>query len=109
MPKLKSHMIVTAAMRLADQQIIPFYVLKKGDPDSGSLLIEIETDSQHSTLYSRAITFEGIYEYRPISGDAPRPRFEISEMIEREIDRDSDCWVIATTGEKGLQLFTEMA
>ena len=109
MGKLKTHMIITAAMRLADQKIIPFYVMKKGDPDSGALLIEIETDSQHSVLYSRAINFDGIYEYHPISGEVPRPRFEIADMIEREISRDDDCWVIATTGEKGLQLFTEMA
>ena len=109
MGKLKSHMIVTAAMRLADQHIIPFYVLKKGDPDSGSIFIEIEADHQHSTLYSRAITFEGFYEYRSVSGNDPLPRHEISEMIEREIRRDDDCWVIATQGEKGLQLFTEMA
>ena len=109
MGKLKSHMIVNAAMRLADKHVIPFYVLKKGDADSGILFIEIEEDMAHSTLYSRTINFDGHYEYRAISGDAPRPRFEIAQMIEREISRDDDCWVIATTGEKGLQLFTKMA
>ena len=109
MAKLKSELIVNAAMRLADAQIIPFYVLKKGDPDSGIIFIEVEDDMSHSRLYTRAINFDGLYEYRAISGDGPVPRLQIQEMIEREIDRDNDCWIISTAGEKGLQLFTQMA
>ena len=108
MAKLKSQLLVNAAMRLADQGIIPFYVLKKGDPDSGILFIEVEEDAQHARLYTRALNFDGIYEYRAISGDAALPRMDISGMIEREIARDDDCWVISTVGEKGLQLFTQI-
>ena len=109
MAKLKSQLLVNAAMRLADQNIIPFYVMKKGDPDSGIIFIEIEASHTHSSLYSRALNFEGHYEFRSISGDVPLPRFEIAERIEREISRDDDCWVISTTGEKGLQLFTQIS
>lgn len=109
MAKLKSQIIINAAMRLADQQVIPFYVLKKGDADSGNIFVEIEETATTSILYSRALNFDGIYEYRAISGDTPRPRYEIAEMIEREIDRDNDCWVVATSGQKGLQIFSEIA
>lgn len=108
MGKLKSQLIVNAAMRLADRDLIPFYVLKKGDPDSGIIFIEVEDDANHAQLYTRALNFDGIYEYRAISGTAPIPRLDISEMIEREIKRDDDCWVISTVGEKGLQLFTQI-
>ena len=108
MAKLKSQLIVNAAMRLADQQVIPFYVLKKGDPDSGIIFVEVEDGPAMSRLFTRAINFDGFYEYRAISGDTPLPRYEISEMIDREIGRDDDCWVIATAGEKGLQLFTQI-
>ena len=108
MGKLKSQLIVNAAMRLADRDLIPFYVLKKGDPDSGIIFIEVEDDANHAQLYTRALNFEGVYEYRAISGLTPIPRLDISEMIEREIKRDEDCWVISTVGEKGLQLFTQI-
>lgn len=108
MAKLKSQLLVNAALRLADQQVIPFYVIKKGDPDSGIIFIEVEETMSHSRLYTRAINFEGIYEYRSISGEAPLPNDEISAMVAREISRDDDCWVISTAGEKGLQLFTQM-
>ena len=108
MAKVKSQLIIQAASRLADQQIIPFYVLKKGDPDSGIIFIEVETSHSHAQLYTRAINFDGIYEYRAISGGSPVPRQEVSEMIAREISRDDDCWVISTSGEKGLQLFTQI-
>ena len=108
MGKLKSQLIVNAAMRLADKDVIPFYVLKKGDPDSGIIFIEVEQDAHHAKLYTRALNFDGVYEYRAISGPEPRPRVDISELIEREIKRDDDCWVISTVGEKGLQLFTQM-
>lgn len=108
MAKLKSQLLVNAAMRLADQQVIPFYVMKKGDPDSGIIFIEVEDTMTHARLYTRAINFDGIYEYRAISGEEPLPNDEISAMVAREIDRDDDCWVISTTGEKGLQLFTQM-
>ena len=108
MAKLKSQLLVNAAMRLADQNSIPFYVVKKGDPDSGVIFIEIEEDLTHSRLYTRAINFDGYYEYRAISGEAALPTAEIAEIVAREIDRDSDCWVVSTAGEKGLQLFTQM-
>ena len=108
MTKLKTKMLVNAAMRLADQNFIPFYVMKKGDPDSGMIFIEVEASHSHSSLYSRSLNFDGVYEYRSISGDEPLPRFEISDMIEREIGRDDDCWVVSTEGEKGLQLFTKI-
>ena len=108
MSKLKTHLLINAAMRLADQNVIPFYVMKKGDPDSGMIFIEVESSHSHSRLYCRSLNFEGHYEYRAISGDEPLPRFEISDMIEREIGRDEDCWVISTEGEKGLQLFTQI-
>ena len=108
MAKLKTQLLVNAALRLADQQVIPFYVIKKGDPDSGMIFIEVEASHSHSSLYCRSLNFDGIYEYRAISGDEPLPRYEISEMIEREIGRDDDCWVISTQGEKGLQLFTQI-
>jgi len=108
MGKLKSQLLVNAAMRLADKAVIPFYVLQKGDPDSGIIFIEVEEDAHHSRLYTSAINFEGVYEYRAISGDAPLLRMDIQQMIEREIDRDPDCWVISVVGEKGLQLFTQI-
>ena len=101
-------MLVNAAMRMADKDIIPFYVIKKGDPDSGIIFIEVEESLTHASLYSRTINFDGFYEYRPISGTQPVPRADVSAMIEREINRDDDCWVISTVGEKGLQLFTQM-
>ena len=108
MARLKSSHIVNAAMRLADQDHIPFYVTKKGDADSGVLFIEIEIDAQHSTLYTRMINLDGIYDYLPISGDEPRDRLEVAALIEREIQRDSDCWVISIEGQKGLQIFKQI-
>ena len=108
MGSLKTQLLVTAASRLADQQTISFYVLKKGDPDSGQIFIEVEESLTHSRLYSRTINFDGLYEFHAISGEEAAPRAEISAMIEREIARDEDCWVIETRGEKGLQLFTQI-
>ena len=46
MARLKSGHIINAAMRLADRQHIPFYVMKKGDADSGVLFVEIEADAK---------------------------------------------------------------
>ena len=108
MGKLKTQLLVNAAMRLADKDVIPFYVTKKGDPDSGIIFIEVEASHTHSMLYTRTLNFEGFYEYRAISGDEPLPRPDIMALIDREIDRDSDCWVISVEGEKGLQLFTQI-
>ena len=108
MARLKSGHIVNAAMRLADQSHIPFYVMKKGDADSGVLFIEIENSAMTSTLYTRMINLDGVYEYLPISGDEPRDRLEVAALIEREMQRDSDCWVISIEGQKGLQIFQQI-
>ncbi|MGC6537620.1 MAG: DUF1491 family protein [Candidatus Puniceispirillaceae bacterium] len=108
MARLKTQLFVNAASRLADSEIIPFYVLKKGDADSGALFVEVEEDSQNSILYSWSLSFEGDYEFIAISGDAAKPRYEIAEQIEREIARDADCWVVSVAGQKGLLLFSQI-
>jgi len=108
MGKLKTQHLVNAAMRLADQELIGFYVTKKGDPDSGIIFIECDVNGRQSMLYARAMSFEGVYEYTAISGEAPRDRHDIAALIEREVARDQDCWVISVEGQKGLQIFEQI-
>ena len=49
-PKLKSSIWVTAQVKMCDKNSIPIFVLKKGDPDAGSILLKINRSDNDFTI-----------------------------------------------------------
>ena len=41
--RLKTNIVIDAALRQANNLAIPAYISKKGDPDAGAIFLELET------------------------------------------------------------------
>ncbi len=105
MANLTSEMRVSAALRIAKNQDIFASILRKGDVDAGAILVEIQLDAQHSKLLARQLNFDGEYEWVALMGDKAVPAYQVSQRIAKEIEIDSDCWVVLVEDSKGRNIF----
>ena len=103
--RLTSEMLVTAMLRRADRLGIPAAVLRRGDQRAGSLFVEIEKSPTEAALLGRVTSFEGGYEWVRLTGAGWVAPLEVSEKLERESQRDPDCWVISVQDRAGRNIF----
>lgn len=103
--RIKTHMLVSSALRLAEQAHIAVAVLHRGDPDAGAILLEIDRNVHEAMLLGRVTAFDGGYEWVALSGEGFVPPADVSALIARERQRDPDCWVISVQDQKGRNIF----
>ena len=56
--RLKTNIVIDAALRQANILAIPAYIFKKGDPDAGAIFLELETDLDCVHLFHRRFDFD---------------------------------------------------
>lgn len=103
--RLTSELLVAASLRRADQLGIAAVVLRRGDPDAGSLFVEIEKSAAEAALLGRVTSFEGGYEWVRLTGAGWVAPAEVTERLAREQARDPDCWVISVQDTGGRNIF----
>ena len=84
---------------------ISAFIHKKGDPDAGAIFLEIESDRDSVQLLHRRFDFDENEIWECLNKGQPQPAYIISDLIEREITRDPDCWVISVQDKKARNIF----
>ncbi len=98
--RLRSDLIVAACIRAAVAAARPAVVLRKGDPDSGAILVKTLARDGAATLYGQASAYDQAPEHagdpawRRLTGPGPAPETEIDARIAREASIDPDIWVV---------------
>ena len=94
MTRVKSALLVSAALRYADKELIDCVLVHRGDADAGAIFIHIDAlDGRHQIL-TRSIGFDGRYNWQVITNtdwvdeDAARSR------LGRELAQDPDAFVV---------------
>lgn len=106
-PRLKARLLVQAILRRYDQEAIPAYIRRKGDPDSGTVLLKIALGPQQALLLSQARDAEGRAGWLRQGGGAISET-EAEAAIEKAVKRDPDIYVIEVEDSKG-RIFVEGA
>jgi len=91
--KVKAHLWVSMAIRLADMAGRPAMVLRKGDPDSGGILCVLR-GREGQVVLSQARDAEGRLAWLRGTGDAPTTEAEADAYVARQVQRDPDLWVL---------------
>lgn len=91
--KVKAHLWVSMAVRLADMAGNPAAVLRKGDPDSGGILCVLR-GREGQVVLSQARDAEGRPAWIRGTGEAPVGEEAASAYVERQVRRDPDLWVL---------------
>ena len=92
---------VSAQVRLCDRAFIPATIVRKGDPDVGTVLIKINRFEEGVTVFAQASTLDGDPAWSRGSGPKPVTEPEADAYIKRQVERDPDVWVIEIEDRKG--------
>ena len=99
--RLKTSIWVQAQIRLCDLQAIPIAVLKKGDPDAGTVILKLARQNRTCEILNQVRDMDGTMKWMRASGLEPVPESDAEPLIERQTKRDPDVWVIEIDDPQG--------
>ncbi len=101
-PRVKSELWVKAQLRLCDMDFLPAVVVRRGDRDAGLVLIKRNRLGRGCELLGRRFDDDGERVWSVIAGGAePSAEQACDAYIARELQIDSDLWVIEIEDAEG--------
>ncbi len=98
---LTTSLWVSAQIRLCDRRMIPAVVVRRGDPDAGTVLVKVNRFAQGVTVFTQTSTLDGEQGWARGTGAQPVPEPEADAYIARQVGRDPDVWVVEIEDQKG--------
>ena len=92
--RLKTSFWVQAQIRICDLSAIPIAILKRGDPDAGTVILRIDRGDSGCEVLNQVRDMDGTMKWMRVGGPAPISEAEAAPLIERQTKRDPDLWVI---------------
>lgn len=92
--RLASHMLVGALIRRAQAAGGFVMVLRKGDPTSGSILVQCTEKGRETGLFERIPDYAGGYKLVPCGPKSSGDSEEKAQYLERRRRSDPDLWLI---------------
>ena len=99
--RLKTGLWVQAQIRQSNVDNLPLVVTRRGDPDSGTVLLVVQHRDLTQTVYSQVYTGEGARGWMRGTGPSPVTAEEAQRYVERAIARDYDIWVLEIEDRDG--------
>jgi GMP synthase (glutamine-hydrolysing) len=99
-PRLKTRLLVQAILRRYDQEAIPVYIRRNGDPDAGTVLLKIAISRDNAVILSQARDADGRAGWLRLGGEHPLSDQDAEAAIEKAIRRDPDLYVIEIEDSK---------
>jgi hypothetical protein len=104
-PRLKTNIVVQAALRLATQQAIPMVVARRGDGDAGTILIKLNQLDRGCTVLAQTRMPSGELAWLKATGEPQVDEATADAYIARQVKRDPDIWVIEIEDRAGRPIF----
>ena len=107
---LKTEIIIKSVTKIAQQDGIPVFVVKKGDLDSGIILIKIDLLNGKGQLIRRNYSYslkknKSVIEYIKLHKEIELEYPKLQKLIEKEIKIDTDAWVVEIEDKNGRNFF----
>lgn len=92
--RLPTHIEVAGILRRAESAGDFATVLRKGDPDRGSLVLVISSRGRHVALLERVLAISGAYQWRSVGPNDSAGSAEIAGFLAKRARFDEDFWAI---------------
>ncbi|WP_135078374.1 DUF1491 family protein [Terasakiella sp. SH-1] len=92
--RIKAGIWVQAQLRICDINFISAMVVRKGDPDSGSVLLKINRFKDGCAVFVPITTIEGARGWMHGLKDGYVDERACDDYITRQTQRDDDMWVL---------------
>lgn len=106
-PRLKAGLFVRGYLRICEVAGVYGAIVRKGDETAGSVLIRISRLDGTGHVLAPVTHDGGGRAWRYRNGEEPQPDAELDAMIEREVRRDPDLWLIEIEDKQGRHFLDE--
>ena len=69
-------------------------ILRKGDPDRGSLLLVVSSRGRHLAFLERVLDLSGSYPWKRVGPDESASSAEVRDFLAKRARFDEDLWAI---------------
>jgi hypothetical protein len=102
--RLKAQLWVRAQMRLCDRAGLPLTVLRRGDPDAGTVILKVVGPDGRAAVLSQATSADGRLAWHRPLGREPVAEGEAEDYIARQARFDPDIWALEIMDRQGIYL-----
>ena len=99
-PKIKSSLWVKAQIKMCDKISLPIFVVRRGDPDAGSILLKINRLESGIEIYNQARTSDGALVWISASKDVIFNEENADKYIDKQCHLDPDIWILEVEDPK---------
>lgn len=92
--RLPTHVEVAGILRRVEAAGDFATVVRRGDPDRGSLLIFVSRRGRHVAGLERVLDLDGAYRWRPAGPGDSAGSVEIADFLAKRTRFDEDLWAI---------------
>ena len=103
--RLKTKLVVQAAVRLCGLRTTPIAVTRRGDEDAGTIIVKLIQFELGCTVLVETRAPDGNGAWLRATGATPVPEADADAYIARQIKRDPDLWVVEIEDRLGLSPF----
>ena len=94
MARVKSAILVSAALRYADKELIDCILVHRGDADAGAIFVHIDARDGRHKLLGRSIDFDGGYNWQVITTTEWVDADTAKSRLDSELAKDPDAFVV---------------
>ena len=103
--RLKTKLVVQAAVRLCAVRAIPITVARRGDEDAGTILVKLNQRDLGCTVLAQTRGKSGELAWLRATGATPVDEPAADAYIARQVQRDPDVWVVEIEDREGRPVF----
>ncbi|HYL48771.1 MAG TPA: DUF1491 family protein [Stellaceae bacterium] len=103
--RLKTKLVVQAAVRLCALRAVPIAVARRGDDDAGTILVKLNRADLGCTVLAQTRSRSGELAWLRATGETPVDEPTADAYIARQVQRDPDVWVVEIEDREGRQFF----
>ena len=92
--RLPAHLEAASLIRRAEADGGFGTLLKRGDPDRGSLILLLSSRGQHWACFERALSPDGSYRWQQVGPTAGADAGTLADWSQKRVRFDEDLWLI---------------
>ena len=104
-PSLKTGLWIKSQIKICDLNFLPIAVRRRGDPDSGAILLKINRLDEGIELFTQIRKIDGLLTWMPINNGPKFDEKNANKYIDKLCQSDPDIWVLEIEDPKGKYKF----